>query len=154
GQLVEALDDHALGLPPLTSTLARRMIERTRIFAALQGLRGRPPVDLAALEQLMVRFSQLVVEQRWIREIEINPLLVPSRRATALDAPVVQNGPEMPDQSLPRPAIRPYPTQYIRPYTLRSGAEVLIRPIRPEDEPLIVAFHGTLSEQSVYLRYF
>ncbi|HJZ48152.1 MAG TPA: bifunctional acetate--CoA ligase family protein/GNAT family N-acetyltransferase [Roseiflexaceae bacterium] len=154
GQLVEALDDHALGLPPLTSTLARRMIERTRIFAALQGLRGRPPVDLAALEQLMVRFSQLVVEQRWIREIEINPLLVSSRQAIALDARVVLYGPEMTEQSLPRPAIRPYPTQYIRPYTLRSGAEVLIRPIRPEDEPLIVAFHGTLSEQSVYLRYF
>src|SRR5262249_24167769 len=80
--------------------------------------------------------------------------LVSSRQAIALDARVVLYGPEMTEQSLPRPAIRPYPTQYIRPYTLRSGAEVLIRPIRPEDEPLIVAFHGTLSEQSVYLRYF
>ena len=58
-----------------TTTLARRMIERTRIFSALQGVRGHPPVDLAALEQLMVRFGQLVVEQRWIKEIEINPLL-------------------------------------------------------------------------------
>jgi acetyltransferase len=72
----------------------------------------------------------------------------------ALDARVVLYGPEVSEDSLPRPAIRPYPTQYIRPFTLRSGAEVIIRPIRPEDEPLIVAFHGTLSEQSVYLRYF
>jgi acetyltransferase len=154
GQLVEALRDHTLGLPPLTTTLARRMIERTRIFGALQGLRGRPPVDLAALEQLMVRFSQLVVEQRWIREIEINPLLVTSRQIVALDARVVLYGSEMTADALPRSAIRPYPIQYIRPYTLRSGVEVIIRPIRPEDEPLIVAFHGTLSEQSVYLRYF
>jgi acetyltransferase len=154
GRLVEALRDHALGLPPLTTTLARRMIERTRIFGALQGINGHPPVDLAALEQLMVRFSQLVVEQRWIREIEINPLLVTSRHIIALDARVVLYGPEMTADALPRPAIRPYPIQYIRPYTLRSGVEVTIRPIRPEDEPLIVAFHGTLSEQSVYLRYF
>ncbi|MDQ2997882.1 MAG: GNAT family N-acetyltransferase, partial [Chloroflexota bacterium] len=154
GQPVEVLRDHALGLPPLTTTLARRMIERTRIFSALQGLRGRPPVDLAALEQLMVRFSQLVVEQPWIREIEINPLLVGAQQLLALDARVVLYGPEVTEEALPRPAIRPYPIQYIRPYTLRSGTEVLIRPIRPEDEPLIVTFHSTLSKQSVYLRYF
>ncbi|MEP7190049.1 MAG: GNAT family N-acetyltransferase, partial [Roseiflexaceae bacterium] len=154
GQLVEVLRDHALGLPPLTTTLARRMIERTRIFSALQGLRGRPPVDLAALEQLMVRFSQLVVEQPWIREIEINPLMIGSQQLLALDARVVLYGPEVTEEALPRPAIRPYPIQYIRPYTLRSGTEVLIRPIRPEDEPLIVTFHSTLSKQSVYLRYF
>jgi acetyltransferase len=154
GRLVEALRDHALGLPPLTTTLARRMLERTRIFSALQGQRGHPPIDLAALEQLMVRFSQLVVEQRWVREIEINPLLVSARRTIALDARVVLYGQEVTEEALPRPAIRPYPSQYIGPYTLRSGAEVLIRPIRPEDEPLIVAFHGTLSEESVYLRYF
>jgi len=154
GKLVEVLRDHTLGLPPLTTTLARRMIERTRIFSALQGLRGRPPVDLAALEQLMVRFSQLVVEQRWIKEIEINPLLIGSQQMIALDARVVLYGPDVTEESLPHPAIRPYPTQYIQPFTLRSGAEVIIRPIRPEDEPLIVAFHSTLSEQSVYLRYF
>jgi acetyltransferase len=154
GQLVEVLRDHALGLPPLTTTLARRMIERTRIFSALQGLRGRPPVDLAALEQLMVRFSQLVVEQPWIREIEINPLLVGARQLLALDARVVLYGSEVTEEALPRPAIRPYPIQYIQSYTLRSGTQVIIRPIRPEDEPLIVAFHSTLSKQSVYLRYF
>jgi acetyltransferase len=154
GQLVEVLHDHALGLPPLTTTLARRMIERTRIFSALQGQRGRPPADLAGLEQLMVRFSQLVVEQPWIKEIEINPLLIGSQQLIALDARVVLYGPDVAEAALPRPAIRPYPTQYIRPFTLRSGADVIIRPIRPEDEPLIVAFHSTLSEQSVYLRYF
>jgi acetyltransferase len=154
GRLVEVLRDHALGLPPLTTTLARRMIEQTRIARALRGFHGRPPIDLAALEQLLVRFSQLVVEQRWIREIEINPLLVSDRRLIALDARVMVYGLEVAEEALPRPAIRPYPSQYVQPYTMKDGAEVIIRPIRPEDEPLIVAFHGTLSEQSVYLRYF
>jgi acetyltransferase len=154
GQLVEVLEDRALALPPLTTTLARRMIERTRIFTALQGVRGRPPVDLAALEELLVRFSQLVAEQRAIAEIDINPLLVSADRLVALDARVVVHGADVAECSLPRLAIRPYPTQYVAPYTMKDGAEVVIRPIRPEDEPLMIAFHQTLSEQSVYLRYF
>jgi acetyltransferase len=154
GRLVEALGDHALGLPPLTTTLARRLIERTRVSSLLQGLREGAAVDTAALEQLLVRFSQLVVEQHWIRAIEINPLLVSARRMIALDAHVEVYGSEMAEAMLPQPAIRPYPIQYAQPYTTKAGAELLIRPIRPEDEPLIVAFHGTLSEQSVYLRYF
>lgn len=75
GQLVEVFKDRALSLPPLNTTLARRMIERTKIFHALKGVRGRKPVDLAKLEKLMVRFSQLVVEQPWIAELDINPLI-------------------------------------------------------------------------------
>jgi acetyltransferase len=74
GTLVEVFKDRALGLPPLTTTLARRMMERTKIHTALKGVRGRDPVDLAGLEELMVRFGQLVVEQQWIKEIDINPL--------------------------------------------------------------------------------
>src|SRR5256885_10826738 len=75
GQLVEVFKDRALALPPLNTTLARRMMEQTRIYAALKGVRGRPPVDLATLEQVLVRFSQLVVEQQWIKEIDMNPVL-------------------------------------------------------------------------------
>ena len=92
GQLVEVFKDRALALPPLNTTLARRMMEQTRIFTALKGVRGRAPVDLAALEQLLVRFSQLVVEQRWIKEIDINPLLASPERLIALDARVVLHG--------------------------------------------------------------
>jgi acetyltransferase len=154
GQLVEVFRDRALGLPPLTTTLARRMMEQTRIFTALQGVRGRLPVDLAALEQLMVCFSQLVVEQRWIREIDINPLLASPERLLALDARVVLHSSELSEEDLPRPAIRPYPSQYVAPWTLRNGTPITLRPIRPEDEPLVVRFHETLSEQSVYFRYF
>ena len=154
GQLVEVFKDRALALPPLNSTLARRMMESTRIYTALKGVRGRKPVDMNALEQLMVRFSRLVVEQKWIREIDINPLLAGPDGLLALDARVIVHGPEMAENQLPRPAIRPYPVQYIGRWSTGDGREVLIRPIRPEDEPLLVKFHGTLSERSVALRYF
>jgi len=159
GQLVEVFKDRALALPPLNTTLARRMMEQTRIYTALQGVRGRAPVDLVALEQLLVRFSQLVAEQRWIKEIDINPLLAPPSNQEgsgliALDARIVLHEPTLKESDLPKLSIRPYPTQYIAPWTMKNGTEVMIRPIRPEDEPLLVQFHKTLSEESVYFRYF
>jgi len=154
GQLVEVFQDRALGLPPLNSTLARRMMEQTRIYTALKGVRGRKPVPLDELEQLMVRFSYLVAEQRWIKEIDINPLLASEQALIALDARVVLHPAHISEAELPRTAITPYPVEYVAPWTLHDGTAVLIRPIRPEDEPLLVEFHHTLSEQSVYQRYF
>lgn len=154
GQLVEVFKDRALALPPLNTTLARRMMEQTRVFRALQGVRGRTPVDLIALEQLLVRFSQLVVEQRWIKEIDINPLLASPERLLALDARVVIHEPEVTAEKLPRLAIRPYPVQYVKPWSTKNGEPVIIRPIRPEDEPLLIKLHQALSERTVYLRYF
>jgi len=153
GQLVEVYKDRALALPPLNTTLARRTMEQTQIFKALQGVRGRKPVDLAALENLLVRFSQLVVEQPWISEIDINPLLASSDRLLALDARVVLHD-QTRQSELPKPAIRPYPVQYVSRWTTNDGAEVTIRPIRPEDEPLLAEFHHTLSDRTVYMRYF
>jgi acetyltransferase len=154
GQLVEVYRDRALALPPLNTTLAHRMMEQTRIFTALQGVRGRKPVNMAALETLLVRFSQLVLEQRWIAEIDINPLLASPERLLALDARIVLHGPAVTLDQLPKPAIRPYPLQYVSSWTMKDGNQVTIRPIRPEDEPLMVKFHETLSDRSVYLRYF
>jgi acetyltransferase len=154
GSLVEVFKDRALGLPPLNTTLARRMIEQTKIYTALQGVRGQAAVNLDMLEQLLVRFSQLVVEQAWIKELDINPLLVGSDRLVALDARVVLHDPETPEADLPKPAICPYPLNYVAPWTLKDGTNVVIRPIRPEDEPLVVKFHEPLSEESIYLRYF
>jgi len=153
GQLVEVFRDRALALPPLNSTLARRLMEQTRIYKALQGVRGRPPVDLKALDALLVRFSRLVVEQRWIKEIDINPLLASSERLLALDARIVLHEPLASESELPTCAIRPYPTQYVSSWQLKDGVSVTIRPIRPEDEPLMSRFHTTLSDHSVYLRY-
>jgi len=154
GQLVEVYKDRSLALPPLNGTLARRMMEQTKIYTALKGVRGRKPVDLPALEQLLVRFSQLVVDQRWIKEIDINPLLVSPERLVALDGRVVLHDTETPENKLPKLAIRPYPRQYVAPFTTKKNDNVVIRPIRPEDEPLLVNFHHSLSERSVRLRYF
>jgi acetyltransferase len=154
GQLVEIFKDKALSLPPLNTTLARRMMENTKIYHALKGVRGRKPVDLAALEKLMVGFSQLVAEQRWIEEIDINPLFASGDDLVALDARVILHDPKTTEEQLPKLAIRPYPTQYISAWKMKDGKKVNIRPIRPEDEPVIVNFHEGLSERSVYLRYF
>src|SRR6476661_7216113 len=149
GQLVEVFQDRSLALPPLNTTLARRMMEQTRIYKALQGVRGRSAIDLLQLEQLLVRFSQLIVEQPQICEIDINPLLVSPEGAIALDARVVLKTTENPIL----PAIRPYPTQYVQTWSSNGDRPITIRPIRPEDEPLMVLFHKELSEESVYLRY-
>jgi acetyltransferase len=153
GQLVEVFKDSALALPPLNTTLARRMMEQTRIYEALKGVRGRQAVDMDALEKLMVQFSYLVVEQRWIKEIDINPLMASPERLVALDARVVVHGPEVTEDKLPKLAIRPYPIQYVAPFTMKDGTTANIRPIRPEDEPFMVKFHNMLSERSVMMRY-
>jgi acetyltransferase len=154
GQLVEVLKDRALGLPPLNATLARRMMERTKIFKALQGVRGRKPVDIDLLCHVLVRFSQLVIEQPWIKEIEINPLIATSDRIIAVDARAVLWPPDKNEADLPRPVIRPYPSQYTSRAKIDDGTEITIRPIRPEDEPLLVKFHQDLSDRTVIYRYF
>jgi acetyltransferase len=153
GELVEVFRDRSLALPPLNTTLARRAMEQTQIYKALTGVRGRAPVDLDALGALLVRFGDLVIEHRRIREIDINPLFVSASEIVALDARVVLADPDVPEERLPKPAIRPYPTEYVSRGELRDGSPVVIRPIRPEDEPAMVAFHGALSEQSVRMRY-
>jgi acetyltransferase len=154
GQLVEVFKDKSLALPPLNTTLARRMMETTKIYHALKGVRGRKSVDMAALENLLVRFSELVVENPRIKEIDINPLLASPERLLALDARVVLHDEAVTDEKLPRSAIRPYPEQYISRWKMKNGEEVVVRPIRPEDEPKMIEFHKELSERSVYLRYF
>lgn len=154
GQLVEVFRDRALALPPLNTTLAQRMMEETLIYKALKCVRGGKPIDLPALEQLIVQFSRLVAAFPAIKEIDVNPLLVSAEGLIALDARVVLHDPGISEDKLPKPAIRPYPLQYVSDWTLKGGAPMTIRPIRPEDEPMIVKFHQGLSERSVYFRYF
>lgn len=154
GHLVEIFRDRALGIPPLNATLALRLMEQTRVFQALRGGRARKAVDLAALEALLVRFSYLVIEHPEIAEIDVNPLIVSTDRQVAVDARVVLHPPDVDLAGLPRPAIRPYPNQYVMRRKLKDGTAVTIRPILPEDEPRLVEFHKTLSDRSVYNRYF
>jgi acetyltransferase len=153
GELVEVFRDRTLALPPLNMTLARRTIAETRISRALAGVRGRAPVELDALASLLVRFGDLVVREPRIREIDVNPLLASARGLLALDARIVLHEETIADGALPRPAIRPYPREHVAVAACRDGTPLTIRPIRPEDEPLLIAFHQTLSEQSVRMRY-
>jgi acetyltransferase len=151
GVLVEVFQDRALALPPLNRTLARRLMERTKVYQALQGVRGQGPVSLDELETLLVRFSRLLTDFLEIQEVDMNPVLATPRRVLALDARVVLAPPDAPR---PRLAIRPYPNQYSAPYRLRDGREVLVRPIGPEDEPLIIALHAGHSEHTIRMRFF
>lgn len=134
------LPDLAVALPPLNTTLARRFMEQSRVFPSLKS------PDLARLENLLVSFSQLVMEQICIREATL---------AVSNFAPsVMLYGADVDLSQTPKPAIRPYPAQYSELVSLKDGMRLHIRPIRPEDEPLIARFHLTLSEQSVYRRFF
>ena len=153
GQLVEVYKDRSLGLPPLTTTLARRMMEQTKIYQALQGVRGRKAVDLKKLEHLLVQFSRLVAEQSWIKECDINPLLASHEKLIALDARIILHDPSLKKEDLPKPAIRPYPSGYVETWRLKDGEEVQLRPIRPEDEPMLTQFHKDLSSETVRQRY-
>ena len=154
GQMVEVYRDRALALPPLNTTLAQRLMEQTRIYAALHGIRGRKPVDLVALGALLVRFSHLVLDQPAISELDINPLMASADGLIALDARIVLHDKKTDMKQVPKSAIRPYPSQYTFTWVSDDGGKITLRPIRPEDEALMVKFHESLSNRSVYQRYF
>ena len=153
GQLVEVFRDRALALPPLNTTLARTLINETTVSHALKGVRGRRPIDEEVLAALLVRFSELVAEQPRIAEIDINPLLASPERVIALDARVVLHPASIPDEDLPRLAIRPYPYEYEREAVTDDGVTLRVRPVRPEDEPAVARFHAGLSPETVVARY-
>jgi acetyltransferase len=154
GILVEVFKDRALGLPPLTRTLARRLMEHTKIYRALQGVRGQAPMDMKALETLLVRFSQLVADFPEIQEIDINPVLASAEQIVALDARMILGPAGVSAERRPKLAIQPYPSQYTAPFRLRDGRELTIRTIRPEDEPLIIEFHAGHSAHTIRMRFF
>jgi acetyltransferase len=154
GVLVEVFKDQALALPPLNRPLARRLMERTRIYTALRGVRGQKAIALEELEMVLVRFSQLVADFLEIQEIDVNPLLAAPGRVVALDARVLLCPPDVPAERRPRLAIRPYPNQYSAPFRLQDGTEVTVRAIRPEDEPLLIALHAGHSEHTIRMRFF
>jgi acetyltransferase len=112
-------------------------------------MEGRAPVNRASLEQLLVRFSNLVAEQSMICEIDINPVLASAEELVVVDARIVLQDRTSTAAELPKLAIRPYPSHYESVW-LSNGDEFRVRPIRGEDEPALVALHRDLSEQSVY----
>ena len=153
---VELLNDVSIGLPPLNQVLANRVMQRTKIYQALsKGLRNKKPVDLLLLEEIMVRFSNLVVDFPEIAEMDINPLVVADGKLTVLDARIIidPNALDHP-QAYPHLVIVPYPSKYIVPWKLKDGTAVTLRPIKPEDEPLELEFIRGLSTETSRFRFF
>jgi acetyltransferase len=152
GIAVEAISDRAIGLPPLNLRLAHELVSRTRIYPVLQGVRGRPPADLDALALTLVRVAQLVIDVPQIRELDINPLLIDPLGVIALDARIAlaeSSGP-----ATRRLAIRPYPSELEEEILLPDGRRLLLRPIRPEDEPSLRRAFTKLTPEEVRLRFF
>lgn len=153
---VEVFRDFSMKLPPLNQTLARRLMEDTKIWNVLKsGLRNRPPANLRLLEEVVVKFSNLIVDFPEIAEMDINPLAVASQRIYALDSRIVLD-PQALDCKDPycHLVIMPYPVKYMTPWRLKDGTEVLLRPIRPEDEPLEAELIRGFSDETSRLRFF
>ncbi|HBD08641.1 MAG TPA: GNAT family N-acetyltransferase [Syntrophobacteraceae bacterium] len=148
----EILRDQAIALCPLNRLLARRIMEKTKIYQLLKGFRNRPPADLAALEEVLVRLAQLVTDFPEIVELDINPLVVSNGTPCAVDARIV-----LAPSDVPSPmhlVISPYPNQYESHVTTKGNLELLVRPIKPEDASLLEALFTTLSPRSIFLRFF
>lgn len=153
GTMVEVMGDRAVALPPLNRTLIRSMIDSTRAAKMLGQFRGMPPVAMDQLEAVLLRVSEMVCELPWLREMDINPLIVDESGAFAVDARVVL-GPVSPNSGrYDHMAIHPYPTHLVVEWQLADGTPVTLRPIRPEDAEMVQAFVRGLSDETRYLRY-
>jgi len=159
GDLLEAMNDYSIGLPPLNQTLARRMMEETKIYQYLHELPDFHRV-LGSIEEILVRFSQLIIDFHQIKEIDINPFLISAKEVIALDAEiildagaVIKNGSLREDLCPPHLSICPYPFQYAIERTMEDGMICCIRPIMAEDEPLIYALFKSLSDETIIYRF-
>jgi acetyltransferase len=153
---VELFRDFAIGIPPLNQTLVRRVMEETKVYQLLKGYRNVPPANIKILEGLLVRFSQMLVDFPQLKEVDINPLFIDDKEALVFDARIVIDKQKVfaklePHQHL---IIPPYPTKYETVWTLKDGRTVLLRPIKPEDEPLWLEMFQNFSEESIRYRFF
>jgi acetyltransferase len=153
---VELFKDVSIGLPPLNTTLIRRMMEETKIYRLLKGYRGSTAVDLKRLDETILQFSQLLIDFPQIKEIDINPLLISDKDATILDARIVLDKEKVCKkfEAHEHMVISPYPKKYETLWLLKNGQEVLLRPIKPEDEPMWLEWFQSLSEESIRYRFF
>jgi acetyltransferase len=148
---VEVFKDAAAGLPPLNRTLARRIIEETKVHQLLNGYRNIPPANIKLLEEILVRFSQMFINFPQLKEVDINPLFINEKEALALDARIVIDKEEVFERNAHHKhlVVSPYPARYEDFCKLRDGRMVLLRPIKPEDEPLWLEMFQNISEESL-----
>ncbi|MCB2033427.1 MAG: GNAT family N-acetyltransferase, partial [Ottowia sp.] len=157
GTMIELMNDHAMEMPPLNQFLARRLMERSRVHETLGAWRGAPAVDMAALEQVLLRVSEMVCELPQLREMDINPIIVDEHGAVAVDArivigPAAQTSPGRAGR-YGHLAILPYPARYEQLWPLKGGGEYTVRPIHPDDAQALQAFMKGLSAESRYFRF-
>jgi len=155
GTAAEFFKDFSIGLPPLNQTLAKMLMQETKVYKMLQGFRDKPPANFEELEEILVCFSNLIIDFPEIAEIDINPLAIAHGKACALDARIVIDRDYVEHGSrYPHLVIKPYPTRYSTSWKLPDGVEVLLRPIRPEDEPLEHELLASLSHETIRTRFF
>ena len=151
GIMTEVLNDRSMALPPLNRLLARRLMEETKVYRLLNGYRNHPPANITLLEEILIRLAQLVTDFPEIEELDINPLIVTKNETCAVDARVFLKPSEVPSPL--HLVISPYPNQYETRIVREDLDELFIRPIRPEDAPLLVELFESLSSQSIYFRF-
>lgn len=152
GIYTEVIRDRAIGLPPLNRSLARELMEKTKVFKILSGFRNIPAADIEALEEFLIRFSQLLIDFPKISEVDMNPVFIVQRKPLVVDARVIFHHTDIPSPH--HLIISPYPQEWEIRGTTSGGVNVFIRPILPEDAHIFVEFFRTLSPTSVYYRFF
>jgi acetyltransferase len=153
GVAAEVIDDKALALPPLDPVLAEDALSRTRVDRLLRGYRDRAPADRGAVGEVMIRLSQLIADVGEIAELDINPLLADADGVIALDARIVVRRPQKGPERAARFAIRPYPVE-LETEVEHRGEKLRLRPIRPDDEPMLQAFTRRMTPEDVRMRFF
>lgn len=153
GIAAEIWKDSSIGFPPLNERLAMRMLESLRIWPLLNGYRGRPSVDLDGLVETMIRFSYIASDNPEIEELDVNPLLCGPEGVIALDARAVIRRVTTQNRPYGHLALRPYPEEFVKAVNLEDGTRILLRPIRPEDEPMWMEMLGSCSRESIYSRF-
>ncbi|MBW1710508.1 MAG: bifunctional acetate--CoA ligase family protein/GNAT family N-acetyltransferase [Deltaproteobacteria bacterium] len=152
GVMTNILSDKAIALPPLNRLLARRLMENTKVFKMLQGYRHYPPFNIMLLEEILIRLSQLVIDYPEIIELDINPLVLTESEAWAVDARVI-----LADSEVASPhhlVISPYPSEFETVAEIKEGRKISVRPIKPEDAPLLIDLSSNLSPRTIYMRFF
>ena len=157
GTMIELIDDRAMELPPLNQFLARHLIARSRVAETLGAWRGATPADMNALEQILLRVSEMVCELPQLREMDINPIIVDEFGAVAVDARIaIDNAPQAISghaNSYSHLSILPYPARYEQVWPLRGGGEYTVRPIHPDDAHMLQEMMSHLSQESRYFRF-
>ncbi len=157
GTMIELIDDRAMELPPLNQFLARQLIGRSRVAETLGAWRGATAVNMTALEQILLRVSEMVCELPQLREMDINPIIVDESGAVAVDARIaIDNAPQAISgraNTYSHLSILPYPARYEQVWPLRGGGEYTVRPIHPDDAQMLQEMMSHLSQESRYFRF-